>query len=374
MDPFLIEADALIARTLEMAVVIQQIPAPTFSEARRAAFIHTQFMAEGLSNVTTDSLGNVFGCLPGAGRAQPLVVTAHTDTVFPELVDLTIRREDGRIAGPGLGDNSVGVAGLFGLLWELRSRGAALPGDLWLVANVGEEGLGNLGGMRLVVERFGARALAYIVLEGMSLGQVYHRGLDVQRYRIGVRTAGGHSWVDYGRPSAVHELSALIGQLTAIPLPNSPRTTLNVGVISGGTTVNSIAALASLELDLRSESAQSLANLARRVETLVAAANRPGVQVRAEISGQRPAGEIPPTHPLVRWAARCLEAQGIQPNLNVGSTDANIPLSRGLPAVCLGLTLGAGAHTLEEFIYTAPLGKGLAQLAALVEGAWQALS
>jgi acetylornithine deacetylase/succinyl-diaminopimelate desuccinylase-like protein len=349
-------------------------PGPHLSEARRAAFIHTQFIAEGLFNVAMDSLGNVFGRLPGAGLVRPLVVTAHTDTVFPEPVDLSVRREDGRIAGPGLGDNSMGVAGLFGLLWALRSRGAALPGDLWLVANVGEEGLGNLGGMRLVVERFGARALAYIVLEGMSLGQVYHRGLDVQRYRISVRTAGGHSWVDYGRPSAVHELGALIGQLTAIPLPNAPRTTLNVGVISGGTTVNSIASLASLELDLRSESAQSLANLARQVETLVTAANRPGVQVQAEISGQRPAGEIPPTHPLVRLAARCLEAQGIQPTLNVGSTDANIPLSRGLPAVCLGLTLGAGAHTVEEFIYTAPLGKGLAQLVALVEGAWQALS
>jgi acetylornithine deacetylase/succinyl-diaminopimelate desuccinylase-like protein len=368
MDPY------HLSRTLDLAVAIQQISAPTFYEARRAAFLCEQFLAEGLFDVSIDPLGNVYGRQPGAGLARPLVISAHTDTVFPESVDLTVTRQDGKISGPGIGDNSLGVAGLFSLLWSLRQRSIALPGDLWLVANVGEEGLGNLRGMRAVVDRFGDHPLAYIVLEGMSLGQIYHRGLDVLRYRITIKTPGGHSWVDYGRPSAVHELAGLVTRLTALPLPNQPRTTLNVGVFSGGTTVNTIAAEASVELDLRSESAEALASLSTQVEALVAACRRQGIRAIAEISGQRPAGAISSMHPLVRLAVRCLQAQGIQSSLNVGSTDANIPLSLGLPAVCLGLSTGCGAHTVGETIHTAPLGQGLSQLTALVEQAWLALS
>lgn len=368
IDP---QMERALAKVLDLAVAIQQIPAPTFSEGARAAFLREQFTLEGLSNVSTDVLGNVFGRRPGSGRGRPLVITAHTDTVFPASTSLKVSRSENRIAGPGIGDNSVGVAGLLGLLWLLHKRDITLPYDLWLVANVGEEGLGNLRGMRAVVDRFGDSALAYIVLEGMSLGQIYHRGLDVLRYHITVKTSGGHSWVNFGQPSAVHELAALITRLVGLPLEIKPRTTLNVGVISGGTTVNSIAAEASLELDLRSESAAALAGLAAQVEALVAGANRPAVQATAEISGQRPAGEIPSTHPLVRLAARCLEEQGIQPSLNVGSTDANIPLSRGLPSVCIGLTTGCGAHTVEEYIHTSPLAQGLTQLSRLVEEAWR---
>jgi acetylornithine deacetylase/succinyl-diaminopimelate desuccinylase-like protein len=130
------------------------------------------------------------------------------------------------------------VAGLFGLLWDLRGEGVRLPGDLWLAANVGEEGLGDLNGMRAVVERFQGQVLAYLILEGMALGQVYHRALAVQRYQVTVRTGGGHSWVDFGSPSAIHELAALITRLAALPLPKNPRTTLNVGIISGGTYTN----------------------------------------------------------------------------------------------------------------------------------------
>jgi acetylornithine deacetylase/succinyl-diaminopimelate desuccinylase-like protein len=272
-----------------------------------------------------------------------------------------------RLAGPGIGDNALGVAGLFGLLWGLRQRRLHLPGDVWLVANVGEEGLGDLRGMRAVIERFGDRPAAYLILEGMALGQVYHRGLGVQRYRITVRTAGGHSWVDFGRPSAVHELGELIHRLANLSLPSQPRTSLNIGVISGGTSINTIAAEASLELDLRSEKAQTLAALVAQVEELVSGARRPGVEVTAVLVGQRPPGEIPADHPLVRLAVRCLEGQGIRPCLNIGSTDANIPLSRGFSAICVGLTHGSGAHTLGEYIHTRPLKYGLAQLVDLAE-------
>lgn len=199
---------SLSARVLDLAVTIQQIPAPPFGEAQRAEFVRQRFAVEGLEAVSLDALGNVFACLPGSGRSKPLVVSAHLDTVFPFDTDLKVRREADRIFGPGIGDNSLGVAGLFGLLWALRQeRGdqPGLPGDLWLVANVGEEGLGDLRGIRAVVERFKDEPLAYLILEGMAFGQVYHRALGVQRYRITVRTEGGHSWVDYGRHSAIHE-------------------------------------------------------------------------------------------------------------------------------------------------------------------------
>jgi acetylornithine deacetylase/succinyl-diaminopimelate desuccinylase-like protein len=245
-----------------------------------------------------------------------------------------------------------------------------LPGDLWLVANVGEEGLGDLCGMRAVVDRFGERAIAYLVIEGMALGQIYHRALGVQRYRIHAHTAGGHSWVDYGRPSAIHELAGLVTRLSALDVPEQPRCSLNVGMISGGISVNTIAPQAQMELDLRSEEAPALDELVGRVSELVDAANRQGVQVSMEVIGKRPAGEISETHPLVQLAKRCLRSQGIKPNLTIGSTDANIPLSRGLPAICLGLSAGHGAHTKDEYIYSSPLKSGLKQLLAVVEGAF----
>jgi acetylornithine deacetylase/succinyl-diaminopimelate desuccinylase-like protein len=177
--------------------------------------------------------------------------------------------------------------------------------------------------------------------------------------------------VDFGQPSAIHELAGLITRLYALSLPGKPRTSLNVGVISGGTTVNTIAAQATCLLDLRSEDGQVLAELAAQVEAQIAAGNRPDVQLSWELVGERPSGDLPIDHPLVRLAMRCLKAQGIQPLANIGSTDANIPLSRGLPAVCVGLTTGSGAHTVGEYVNIPPLGLGLAQLMALVEGAFQ---
>jgi len=371
--------DSLIQKVLNLAVEIQQIPAPTFDEARRAAFIRERFEAEELGDVSVDEVGNVYARLPGGGKAPPLVISAHMDTVFPAGTDLSVVIGEGKISGPGIGDNALGVAGLFGLLWGLQNKKGngqtmQFPGDLWLVANVGEEGLGNLCGMKAVVDRFKDQVLGYVVLEGMAFGQIYHQGLNVKRYQITVHTPGGHSWVDYGKPSAVHILANLITQLESIPLPPKPRTTMNVGMISGGTSVNTIAAQASLELDLRSEGAQALAAVSNKVEKLVQEANREDVRVLLEIIGERPPGKISIRHPLVRLAVRCLQQQGLTPHFNAGSTDANIPLSRGLPAICLGLTTGSGAHTLDEQIYTDQLSKGVDQLVCLVISLFQAFN
>ncbi|MEW5867843.1 MAG: M20/M25/M40 family metallo-hydrolase [Chloroflexota bacterium] len=368
--------DKLAAEVIDLAVAIQQIPAPTFKEGQRAAWVEARFRAENLEDVHRDARGNVLARLPGRAEVAPLILSAHLDTVFPANTDLHVQREADKVYGPGIGDNSLGVAGLFGLVRALRwGSGLDLPlaGDVWLVANVGEEGLGDLVGMRAIVEHFGAQVKAYIILEGLALGQVYHRALGVRRYRIEVTTQGGHSWVDYGRPSAIHEIAALISRLSNLALPPRPRTSLNVGVVSGGTSVNTIAAEAHLELDLRSEGAGALQKLVQTVERQVMQFNHTGVQVRMESIGNRPAGKIPISHPLIQLAQRCLIEQGIAPNLAIGSTDANVPLSLGLPAVCVGLSKGSGAHTLQEYIYTAPVQSGLAQLAALVRGVFQEL-
>jgi tripeptide aminopeptidase len=361
-------------RLLKLAIQIQQIPAPTFDEEGRAVFIRDQFIEENLNDVTVDSLGNVFARLPGEGTTRPVVVSAHSDTVFPRETDLTVRREPGKISGPGIGDNSLGVAGLFGLIWMLRQSSIRLPGDLWLAANVCEEGLGDLKGMRAVVDHFGHQPLAYLILEGMAYGEVFHRGLGVQRYRITARTEGGHSWADYGIPSAIHDLALLVTKLAELELPKQPRTSLNVGIISGGTSINTIAAQAHMELDLRSEDPETLQNLVTQVESLVAAADRPSVKFEAEIIGQRPAGEISTDHPLVKLAVETLETQGIRPHPNIGSTDANIPLSKGLPAVCIGLTHGRGAHTTGEYIFTEYVQKGLDQLLEVVTKTFKILN
>ncbi len=358
----------LSTRVIDLAIQIQQIPAPTFAEGPRAEFVRQLFLKEGLKDVSMDPLGNVYARLAGKQKiALPLIVSAHLDTVFPANINLQVKQDAGRIVAPGIGDNSLGVAALFGTLWSLRERKMELKHDVWLVANAGEEGLGDLCGMRSVVERFDSHVIGYIILEGLALGHIYHRAIGVRRYRITAKTAGGHSWSDYGQPSAVHELASLVTKLTAIKLPRQPRTTMNVGTFGGGTGINVLASEAKCELDLRSEDPKTLVKLIRQVEKLLKDADREGVRVMAEIIGERPVGEIPANHPLVELAVSCVREQGLGGNLTIGSTDANIPLSRGIPAVVMGITTGGGAHTTHEFIDVEPVRKGMDGLVRLVE-------
>lgn len=362
----------LARRVVELAIQIQQIPAPTFHEQTRAEFVRDRFASEGLEDVCIDETGNVCARWIGQGAGKPLVVSAHLDTVFPPETSLRVARGSDLIHGPGLGDNSLGVAALFGLFWAFRERGLQPRGDVWLVANVCEEGLGDLRGMKTVVDRFSEDVCAYLVLEGLALGHVYYRAVGVKRYRVTARTSGGHSWSDYGQPSAVHELAKLVVELASLSLPVYPRTTMNVGRISGGTSVNVIASEASLDLDLRSEGQESLAALVSAVEKHIQKANRAGVSIESRVIGQRPAGEISVSHPLVMLAQDCLREQGLEPGLISGSTDANVPLSKGYPAIVLGITTGGSAHTVHEYINTAPIAQGLEQLVRFVGRVWNA--
>ena len=356
-----------VHRFLELAIQIQQVAAPTFEEKRRAEFVRDLFVQEKLKDVSMDSVNNVYARLAGKRNSKPLIVSAHMDTVFPSETSLHMTREEDRIYGPGIGDNSLGVAALFGLSWMIRERKIELKNDVWFVANVCEEGLGDLRGMKAVADRFGENVKAYLVIEGMSLGHIYHRAIGVRRYRVTAKTAGGHSWSDYGQPSAVHEAAKLVTQIASLSVPVIPRTTLNVGKISGGTGINVLASEATFELDLRSESMDTLNGLVRQVEGMIRSTNKEGVKIEYELIGQRPAGEIASDHSLIRLAGECLREQGLKAELTSGSTDANIPLSRGYPSVVLGVTTGSGAHTVHEYIDVGPVEKGMEQLARFVE-------
>lgn len=348
---------------LDLAQKIQQIPAPPFGELERARFVLEEMRRQGLDEAFMDETPNVYGCIKSKrGTAAPLIVTAHLDTVFPAETELRCLSTADRIQGPGLGDNALGVAALFGLIWMLRQHNVDLPFDLWLIANSGEEGLGNLRGMKAVVERFGKEVTGYLILEGMALGYIYHRGIGVKRARITIRTPGGHPWSNPEIPSATHLLGKLITTLSALPLPAHPRTTLNIGRVAGGNGINVIASEAWLELDLRSESEQVLNHLWQSILTSAEHLRQSQVTIEIQPLGERPAGEIAPDHPLVQLAKECLLHQGIEPTLASASTDANIPLSHGYPALVLGITHGGKAHTPQEFIEIPPIRQGMAQL------------
>lgn len=355
-------------RWIDRTLAIQSIPAPTFDEAERAEFLRSEFEASGVSQLDQDDVGNLYARIPGAG-APPLIVSAHLDTVFSSQTDLTHRRTRSRLIGPGVGDNSVALAALLELVDDLKKL--SLPGDVWLVANVGEEGLGNLHGMREVVARFGEKVTAYVVLEGMALGHIYHRALPVRRYRITFRTEGGHSWIHAGRTSALHKLIEVGGRLLEMRIPRDPRTTLNIGRIEGGRSINSIADRALLEIDLRSESESTLENLEKRLRDLVQEISPEAAEIELTQVGSRPGGDLAAEHPLVLAALGSLSKTGErEAYLEFGSTDANVPLNRGIPAVCVGVTKGGEAHTPREYIEIRPMKRGYAAVLDLIESAF----
>ncbi|NNJ12259.1 M20/M25/M40 family metallo-hydrolase [Chloroflexales bacterium ZM16-3] len=356
---------------LETAIAVQQVPAPTFDERRRGQMVYALMRGLGLQDVEHDVIGNVYGRRPGRSRQPGLLVSAHLDTVFPIETDLRIRREGGRVYGPGLGDNSTGVAGLLHLADVFQRHDLPNQGDVWFVANVGEEGLGDLRGIRAAVDRLRDHVGAVIVLEGCDFGTLHHHAIGVRRYRIEATAPGGHSWGNFGSPSAIHALVRLAARVADLSVPRIPRTTFNIGMIEGGTSVNTIAQHASMLLDMRSVSAPTLDDLVARVDLLVraAAVEDPNVQIRVTTVGDRPSGMILRDHPLVQAAVSAYHAAGAMINFQQSSTDANLPLSQGIPAVCVGITDGGNAHRLDEFILPENLGRGMQALLLLAMAA-----
>lgn len=361
------------APVLELAKEIQQIAAPTFQEDERADFVRERMVEAGLSDVAhivhQNDIYNVYGRVPGFESDAPaLLVTAHTDTVFDKDTDLTIREapEAGRLYGPGLGDNSLGVAALLALAEQIQKSAYRPPCDIWFVANAREEGLGDLGGVKAMLEHLGDCAGAVIVLEGMSLNQVYHKGIAVRRFKVVCKGPGGHSWGSFGTPSAIHHLVKLAARITEIDIPEEPRSTFNIGIIEGGETINTIAPKAALWLDLRSETNKGVSALEQQILDMVAAAQTEDIELTTALVGNRPAGQIPRSHWLVQAAILAGLEAGIALDYGTGSTDANAVLASDLPGICVGITQGGNAHRIDEYIETAPVGAGMQYLALLV--------
>ncbi len=358
-------AAAALPTICDLTEEICLIPAPSYHEKRRAAFVAEQLRARGLV-AEVDEIGNVVARRKGRGEAKTLLLAAHTDTVFPLETPLAVRRENGRMIGPAIGDNSLAVAALIELVTILDDAKIETPGDLLVVANVGEEGLGNLRGIRAVCDRYGAELGGVIAIEGHNVGRVTHGAVGSKRIRVTVEGPGGHSWGAFGQPSAIHQLGLIVADIARVTVPSEPKTTFNVGLIEGGVSVNTIAPHATAVIDMRSVDPQSLARLAGEVEGIVARQRTDQISTNIEILGERPAGWTDESAAIVQSASAILRRLGIEPVLNASSTDANIPISRGIPAICVGLTHGSGAHRVDEMIEIAPIEQGVVQLGLLV--------
>jgi acetylornithine deacetylase/succinyl-diaminopimelate desuccinylase-like protein len=357
-------ARALTADLLDLTGRIAAIPAPTGAEIVRGRFVAAWLRDKGFTDLETDDLGDVVLRLPGEIKARPVMVAAHLDTVFPPATALDVRRVNGRIHGPGIGDNSLGVAAVLLLPRLFDLLHVRPPTDLLLAFTVGEEGLGNLRGMRAVVDLHPDLGAA-VAVEGHNLGRVTHVAVGSRRLRVKVEGPGGHSWGDFGQPNAIHALARLIAELDAIPTTTSPKTTLNVGLVEGGVSVNTIAPTASCVIDLRSTDEGALRRLADKVTHAISSASRGGITASFEVLGERPAGVVPFGSRIVEIAKQTLAALGVNAVCDASSTDANVPISRGIPAVCLGLTAGGNVHRVDEYIEVGQVPAGLAQLAVV---------
>jgi tripeptide aminopeptidase len=347
---------------MEMA----RIPAPPFGESARAAWLAERFREVGLDDVRVDDVGNVIGTHPGFGRRY-VALSAHIDTVFPANTPLNIRQQGSRIFGPGVSDNGAGVVAMLGIAALLRAVRIRHALPFAFIGNVGEEGEGDLRGMRHIFSTPRWKdSIAYsVVLDGAGADTIVAEALGSRRFEVIVRGPGGHSWSDFGAPNPIVILAKAIETFAATPVPSAPKTTFNVGVIRGGTSVNSIPESASMKVDIRSTSMAEMERLeqALRValnraveeETLSAemkssAQKRPAVSCEVVVIGNRPAGELQPGARILQ-VVRAVDAQlANAAQVQRASTDANIPLSLGLEAIAIGGGgSGGGAHTLQEW-------------------------
>ena len=359
---------------LDRTIALSGIPAPTRHEQQRAQVVRDWWTADGLAGVAVDAAGNVRARLrpgdpprPGDRQRPAVLLCAHLDTVFGPEVTHAVVRHAGRLTGPGVGDNTVAICALSAL-------DALLPGPLrhpvWIVATTGEEGLGNLAGVRALLDDPPGPVRAVIALEGNYLGRVNVTGVGSTRWRVTVTGPGGHAWEEASQPSAVHEAARLVTALAALAQPgpaqpDSPKATVNVGRIEGGESVNSRAQRAEFLVDLRSGDPAALDALCAAARAVL---EDPAVPLGVSVHtiGERPAGQLDPGHPLATLAAQVLQEAGIPPRLTAASTDANAAYPRGIPALTLGITTGEGTHTEQEWIDVDPVAAGLAALAATI--------
>jgi acetylornithine deacetylase/succinyl-diaminopimelate desuccinylase-like protein len=364
-------ADAVVAEMCELVAVA----APTFAERERGAWLAARLRAAGYTP-RTDEIGNVIaatGPLDGC-----VAVIAHLDTVFPAGTPLSPERRNGRIHAPGIADNVRGLAAMLALARALQECDVRFGRPVAFVASVGEEAAGNLRGVKHLFEQRGIlrAASAVIAVDGAGLRRIVHRAVGSRRLRITLHGPGGHSWADFGLPNPLHALTRACARITELPLETQPRTTLTIARLQAGTSVNAIPADAWVELDLRSESAELLARLDEQVRAIVTEevraerTSRHALKLEIELIGDRPAGMTPADAPLVRVARAATRAVGERPELIASSTDANVPIACGIPAVSIGAGGDSGGmHTLDEWYADVGGAAGLERLLLTVAGA-----
>jgi tripeptide aminopeptidase len=359
-------------------VRICEIPAPPFKEEARARYITRRFTELGLERVRSDEEGNVIAERPGLSSTPRIVVSAHLDTVFPEGTDVRVRRQGARFLAPGISDNSCGIVSLIALARTLDAANMKTDGTIYLVATVGEEGEGNLRGARHLFTRgdFKSGVEAFISLDGPGLERITQRALGSRRHRVTVTGPGGHSWGDFGIVNPVHALGRAIARFASYAAPLSPRTSYNVGVIEGGSSVNAIPQQASMVVDVRSVSSDEIEKLETYLRRVVEIAVREensqratsGTSLACEFQqvGDRPSGETPADSRLVRAAIECSRVLGIEPRLDCSSTDSNIPISLGIPAITIGAGgISSNCHSLTEWYEPTGRDLGLKRLLLL---------
>jgi tripeptide aminopeptidase len=346
------------AWTIEQQVSICEIPAPPFKEQRRAAEMKKRFEALGLRNVRIDSIGNVIAERPGTGGGPVVVLAAHLDTVFPEETDVRVQRSGTLLKGPGIGDDCRGLAVLLAVA-KAMGTSVRTQGTIYFVANVGEEGPGNLRGVKHLFAKPPAAKIDYFIsVDGTGLG-LTSRGVGSNRYKVSYKGPGGHSYGAFGMPSPIHALGRAIAKISAIQVPTRPKTTFNVGIIEGGTSVNTISPLGAMEVDLRSESPDELAKVdaafRKAVDEALAEENARWPQSRVKVTvdvatmGIRPAAAPPDSQRIIQTAQAAARALGFEAPGSASSTDANWPMSLGFQAITLdGGGQGQGAHSVGE--------------------------
>ena len=343
---------------------LTEIPAPPFQESQRAQAVKSLLESAGLS-VQLDKAGNVIATLPGASAksaaGEAVVLSAHLDTVFPSGTDTKVRREGGRLIAPGISDNGTGLAAIIAIASALQASHIKPNTTILFVADVGEEGEGNLRGMRALVDAYGNKLKTIIVLDGSSIDHVTTKALASRRLEATITGPGGHSWSDFGMPNPINALVRGSARFINTRVPVAPRTTFNIGQIEGGTSVNSVPHEAKLKVDIRSEAEDELVRLENALRESIAAGVRDEQEssrdrskgklaFKVELLGSRPGGELRPDSPLLAALGAADEAVGNQSRVERSSTDANIPLAAGIDAIAIGAGgSGGGAHSLQEW-------------------------
>ncbi|MCI9405640.1 MAG: M20/M25/M40 family metallo-hydrolase [Oscillospiraceae bacterium] len=335
-------------------VTICQIPAPSNQEEKRAAFCKEWLEGIGAENVTIDKALNVVYPMNCEGSSEIVAVMAHSDTVFPDLEPMPLRIEDGKIFSPGIGDDTANVAILLMIVKFILENHLTPRGAMMFVIDSGEEGLGNLKGCRQIMEDYAGRIKEVIALDGTYTSMVTG-AVGSMRYRVEVLTEGGHSYGHFGNRNAIHLLSSMIGTLYDMKVPEGGRTTYNVGTIEGGTSVNTIAQQASMLYEFRSDCKESLEMMDRFFQSVVESYRAMGITVNVELLGLRPCTGKVDSQKQADLIERCRKVmtyytQETQIGTGAASTDCNIPLSLGIPAVCFGGYVGHKGHTRQEFV------------------------